>query len=71
MVRFFLYRFFYADQRRFFKPRQLHRQITFRQACRGFEESEVGALATREYGEDREPGGFVDHAIQSRKGCNQ
>jgi hypothetical protein len=65
------YRFFDTNQRRFFESGQLHRQIALRQACRGFKESEVRALTTREYGEDGEPGGFVHQTIQIRKGGRQ
>jgi hypothetical protein len=63
--------FFDTNQRRFFEPGQLHRQIAPGQTCRGFKESEVGALTTREHGEDGEPGGFVHQTIQIRKGARQ
>ena len=66
-----LCRFRYMDQRRFFKAGQLHREIAFRQAGRRFKESEVGALATCEYGQDREPSGLVHHAIQICKSGDQ
>ena len=66
-----LCRLFYANQRRFFEPGQLHRQIAFGQTCRGFKELEVGGITTREHGEDREPGRFVNNTIQIRKGDGQ
>jgi hypothetical protein len=64
-------RFFYGDRRRFFQAGSLHRQVPFGQACRCLEESEIGALAAREYGEYGQAGWFVYHATQIRKGSNQ